>query len=235
GGTAANIGAVRTITGFTPASDLITFSPALVATVAAADTFEILAGNFGVIDTGNDDGVILSASQSNAVAFAENVSMAKGLTITNSVTNGHGISATGDGTGEGISCTGGSAGHGFRAAGTGVGNGIVGVGGATDGAGLVAAGLAAGAGVSIAGGVTGNGVTVSGGATSGDGINVSVTSGQGLDVDGVDMSTDLTAIKTKTDSLTFTVAGDVDANIQSIVDAGISEGGSDPGSPIGET
>ncbi|MCP5010871.1 MAG: hypothetical protein GY942_12900, partial [Aestuariibacter sp.] len=33
GGTAANIGAVRTITGFTPASDLITFSPALVATV----------------------------------------------------------------------------------------------------------------------------------------------------------------------------------------------------------
>ncbi|MCP5010291.1 MAG: hypothetical protein GY942_09960, partial [Aestuariibacter sp.] len=47
--------------------------------------------------------------------------------------------------------------------------------------------------------------------------------------------TDLTAIKTKTDSLTFTVAGDVDANIQSIVDAGISEGGSDPGSPIGET
>lgn len=59
---------------------------------------------------------------------------------------------------------------------------------------------------------------------------------------GVDIAADIIAIDTivdtivaKTNQLNFTVAGDVDANVQAVANAPVSEGGSDPASPIGQT
>lgn len=49
---------------------------------------------------------------------------------------------------------------------------------------------------------------------------------------GASLSADVAAVKTKTDSLTFTVAGQVDANIQSVNDVTVNGNGS-AGTPWG--
>jgi hypothetical protein len=75
-----------------------------------------------------------------ATVHTGNVSMAAGLTITQSTTNGHGITATGNGTGAGLRVVGGATGAGLNAVGS--------------AAGILATGGATGAGMSLVGGTT---------------------------------------------------------------------------------
>lgn len=65
-----------------------------------------------------------------------------------------------------------------------------------------------------------------------DGIQTDLDNG----TDGLGaIKTDTAAVKLQTDKLAFTVTNQVDANIQSVDDAAISEGGSAPASPYGQT
>ena len=70
----------------------------------------------------------------------------------------------------------------------------------------------------------------------------SIITGTITNATGIDVATDVVALKavadaiqTITDQFNFTVAGDVDSNVQAVANAAISEGGSDPASPIGQT
>lgn len=123
---------------------------------------------------------------SGATTLTGNVSMAAGLTITQSTLNGHGISVTGNGTGNGILATGGStSGDGIGANGVGLGNGIHAISGngatghgifsvsvATVGHGIAGTGSGTGDGIrGISGlGATGNGISGVSSATNGNGI-----------------------------------------------------------------
>ena len=64
-GTAANIGQVRLITGFTAASDTLTFAPALNSATASADGYEILPA--GSVDVGQWLGVTPNSLVAGAV------------------------------------------------------------------------------------------------------------------------------------------------------------------------
>lgn len=61
GGTAANLNAVRTITSSSASADSIDFAPDLPASVAADDTFILLAGNYGVIEVDSNNRVDVGA------------------------------------------------------------------------------------------------------------------------------------------------------------------------------
>ena len=70
----------------------------------------------------------------------------------------------------------------------------------------------------------------------------SIITGTITNATGIDVATDVVALKavadaiqTITNQFNFTVAGDVDSNVQAVANAAISEGGSDPASPIGQT
>lgn len=89
--------------------------------------------------------------------------------------NGHGIAATGQGAGHGISATGGATGNGFRP------SGVIGINASgSAGAGILGAGTGANPGARFTAGLTGNGVDIVGGGTSGHGINISTTDGNGI-------------------------------------------------------
>ena len=97
---------------------------ALTATAFLATNFAVIS-NFAVGGT---------------TTFTGNVSMAAGLTVTQSSSNSSAITITGNGTGSGISSTGGTTGHGIQA-----------VGGATSGHGIVTTAAANGNGINIGG------------------------------------------------------------------------------------
>lgn len=77
------------------------------------------AASGGLIINGSNTGTVTLAALtvSGATTWTGNVAMQAGLTITQSTTNGHGISVTGNGTGNGILSTSGSGatGDGFKA------------------------------------------------------------------------------------------------------------------------
>ena len=130
------------------------------------------ATTFSGLTTGAISASTITAS--GAVAFQStfavtgNMSLAAGLTITQSTTNGHGVSVTGNGTGHGMSITGGSGatgnalhlasastnGHGLYTVGTGTGEGIDAIGGAT-GDGIQCQSAGTGRGLHAMGGITG--------------------------------------------------------------------------------
>lgn len=66
-------------------------------------------------------------------------------------------------------------------------------------------------------------------------IPATATALQTVDNEIAAIDTAVGLIKTETDKLTFTVANQIDANIKSVDDAAISEGGSAPASPYGQT
>jgi hypothetical protein len=88
-----------------------------------------------------------------------NVSYAAGIIVTNTTTNGHGITSTGNGTGQGISATGGATGA-----------GIAGIGGASGANGIIGQATVGGSGIRASGGTTGHGLNLTGGTTSGNGV-----------------------------------------------------------------
>jgi len=116
--------------------------------------------------------------------------------------NGHGIDASGNGSGVGVKALGGDTGRGIWGAGGGTGGhgivatasgnnahalmlsghgsgaGLYAVGGAT-GAGVQAVGQGTGTGLLATGGATGHGIEAVGGATSGNGVTVTATAGNG--------------------------------------------------------
>jgi hypothetical protein len=93
-----------------------------------------------------------------------------GITITQSTANGHGVTATGNGTGEGVTATGGAS----------SGTGVSGTGGATNGIGVEGQGTGTGAGGGFIGGTSGPGVIAQGGTnqpgikSSGNGTGVAL-------------------------------------------------------------
>ncbi len=114
-----------------------------------------------------------------ATVHTGNVSMAAGLTITQSSSNASAVSITGNGTGHGLLVTSGSGA---------TGDGIRAVSAATDGRGIFAQGVGSGAGLHVFGGAAGNGATFQagaaghgihsqGGASSGHGVNILAQTG----------------------------------------------------------
>lgn len=98
------------------------------------------------------------------------ITMSRPTTVTTSVANTAGLTATGNGTGDGLVGTGGATGDGVTGTGgstSGAGGVFTGTGG---GNGVTASGQGVGAGVVATGGATGNGVTATGGASSGTGV-----------------------------------------------------------------
>ncbi len=103
--------------------------------------------------------------------FFNSLNLAKGAVVTNSTTNGAGLTATGNGSGAGVSSTGGATGVGLygqggasgavgvQGQGTGTGGGVLGTGGASGAVGVSGFGSGSSAGVGALGGPT-NGVGV---------------------------------------------------------------------------
>lgn len=163
----------------------------------AADNLETMLDG-----TGGQTLSLGALTVSGATTLTGNVSAAAGVTITQSTTNGHGISVTGNGTGNGINSVGGA-----------TGNGIRGLGGATSGDGIVAAGQTSGHGLTATGvGTTKHGINAAGGSTTSDGIRATgggtgngatFTSGSGATGQGVN----ITSAATNGSALVCTAAG----------------------------
>ena len=122
---------------------------------------------------------------SGATTLTGNVSAAAGVTITQSTTNGHGISVTGNGTGAGINAVGGATGNGVKAVGGSTSGDAI-ITSATSGHGITAAGGGTTKhGINAVGGATTSaGIAATGGSTSGDGVLISATSGHGINTAG---------------------------------------------------
>jgi len=163
----------------------------------AADNLETMLDG-----TGGQTLSLGALTVSGATTLTGNVAAAAGITITQSTTNGHGISVTGNGTGNGINSVGGA-----------TGNGIRGLGGATSGDGIVAAGQTSGHGLTATGvGTTKHGVNAAGGSTTSHGISAvgggtgngaQFTSGSGATGQGMN----ITSAATNGSALALTAAG----------------------------
>lgn len=141
-------------------------------------------GSAGLLISGTNSGTTTlgALTVTGATTLTGNVAAAAGVTITQSTTNGAGLSITGNGSGAGILSTGGATGHGISAtSGATSGNGLT-LSGGTLGHGLSSTGVGTskhGA-TFVAGGTTANGILVTGGSTSGAGIQINTTSGDGI-------------------------------------------------------
>ncbi len=153
------------------------------------------AASGGLLINGSNTGTVTLAAltitgtttHTGATVHTGNVSMAAGLTITQSSANSNAITATGNGSGTGFKVIGGTTGHGFYAKG-----------GDTSGQGMLAQGTGIGAGFSARGGGTsgagmeaiatndGNGFTILGG-TNGSGLfcEPGLSGGYGFDADSL--------------------------------------------------
>ncbi|MCC7202437.1 MAG: hypothetical protein IT393_07250 [Nitrospirae bacterium] len=200
-----NIAAIKTKTDYLPSATAGAAGGLMIAGVNAATTFA-------------------SLTVSGTSTFTGNVSYAAGITITQSTTNGHGISVTGNGTGHGLYSVGGSTGAGgkFQGGATGMmGLHLVGTAGYS---GLFAAGNAQGSGIRADGGATGHGMLLIGGFTSGNCLELELgASGYGVhgDVQGnlsgsVGSVTNAVTVGTNNDKTDYTLSS---AGIQAIWDA----------------
>lgn len=175
---------------------------------------------------GASGGLVRVGANSAAVSFTAGMTISSttgnALSLSSSGGNGHGLAAAGNGSGDGISAIGGGTGHGMQLIGGVTSGDGLHVHGMGTGHGILAEAHGTGAGISaaITGNITGN---LSGSVGSVTGAVGSVTGAVGS-VTGLTAS-DVGAIKAKTDSLTFTVANQVDANIQSINDVTLTGNG----------
>jgi hypothetical protein len=140
----------------------------------------------GLLISGSNAGTttLAALTVTGATTLTGAVTAAAGVAITNSTTNGPGLSVAGNGTGAGILATGGATGIGVSA-----------VGGATSGSAIKATGTAgnaialelvgqgSAAGLKTTGGATGNGATFAGGGTSGHGLQATTVGSNEIDAD----------------------------------------------------
>lgn len=153
------------------------------------------AGAIPAVAAGAAGGLMISGSNAGtttlgaltvtgATTLTGNVAAAAGVTITQSTTNGAGLSITGNGTGAGILATGGATGIGLSAVGgSSSGSAIKAVGTAGNAIALELVGQGSAAGLKTTGGATGNGATFAGGATTGHGIQATTVGSNEIDAD----------------------------------------------------
>ncbi len=155
-------------------SDTVDWAGTAVSTPATAGVVDVNVKNINNVAAatpGASGGILISGSNSGtttlgaltvtgATVHTGNVSMAAGLTITQSSSNSSAVSITGNGTGHGILSTSGSGA---------TGDGVRAVAASTDGNGISGLGTGAKDGLNLKGGTTGHGVNGEGGATSGEG------------------------------------------------------------------
>lgn len=162
---------------------------ALANTMSAALPSAAAGASGGLIINGSNAGTVTLA----ALTVTGNVALQAGVTITQSTTNGHGLSIAGNGTGHGAYITSGSgvtgngvrvealstSGDGFRAIGKGaVGIGIAGS--SPTGFGFYAAGGAGGAYLEAT--ATGDGIEIKGLGTGGRGVYVTTGDGNAVEL-----------------------------------------------------
>lgn len=194
------------------------------------------------VASGSDGSLMVRGATQDVTLKSLTISNSAGSALSLSATgaNGSGMTASGNGTGAGMLTTGGASGAGLEARGgatsgagllalgvgsgsgasfTGVANhGLHCVGGANSD-GLHLLGNSAGHGLNITAGATGIGVKIAGGATSGDGIDVSVTSGIEIDAD---LTGNITGnLSGAVGSVTGSVGGNVAGSVASVV-AGVT-------------
>lgn len=172
------------IAAYTGSTKTVTLAAGASFTVAAKDNISILGHSPAIpyAPAGAANGVLISGSNSGtttfgaltvtgATTFTGNVSAAAGVTITQSTSNGHGLSITGNGTGNGILSTSGSGA---------TGDGIKAVSAATNGTGIEVVGMGSGHGLLATSGTTGAGVRISGTT----GVNIDGSGGVGVAILG---------------------------------------------------
>jgi hypothetical protein len=119
----------------------------------------------------SSNGTDLQKWTATSVLMYQALTAEKGLTVTNSTSNGAGTTSTGNGTGAGFVGTGGATGNGGTFTGGATsGAGVVATASAGNSNGVTATGQGTGAGVSATGGATGDGVRAVGGGGSASGI-----------------------------------------------------------------
>lgn len=133
-------GGAITTSGGVAASDIISIS----GDATAANNLE------AILDGTGGTGLTLST-----------LTVTAGVTVTQSTTDGHGISVTGNGSGNALYLLGGATGDGIHTAA-----------GATSGYGIHVTGVGVYSGIYVQGGVSGDGVTVYGGASGGYAMNL---------------------------------------------------------------
>jgi len=129
------------------------------------------AASGGLIINGSNTGTVNLAALTvtGATTMTGNMSLAAGLTITQSTTNGHGIVVTGNGTGSGIRAVAGATGSGFNIVGGSTSGDGVSI-ATTNGHGINSTATGSGKhGMTLTGGTSGNGLTCTAG-TSGGGL-----------------------------------------------------------------
>lgn len=184
-----------------------TLLPNVNVTGINVTTAAVLAAGLTISQSGSNlNGLTITGNGTGHGASITSGSGATGnaVRMTAASTNGSALQLVASGTGSGINATGGSTGHGIAAVGgsssgdginsvastsghgitaTGVGStrhGVNATGGATSSAGISATGGGTGAGLLTTGGATGVGHRVVGGSTSGAGVSISTTSGDGI-------------------------------------------------------
>lgn len=144
------------------------------------------AASNGLLISGSNSGTTTfgALTVTGATTFTGNVSAAAGITVTQSTTNGSGLSVTGNGTGAGILATGGATGIGISAVGGSTsGSAVKATGTAGNAIALELVGQGSAAGFKTTGGATGNGATFAGGSTSGHGLQATTVSSNEIDAD----------------------------------------------------
>jgi hypothetical protein len=173
-----------TATGADPTDtlyDVVAFNPDVASLPNAA-----AGASGGLLISGSNAGTTTLAALTitGATVHTGNVSMAAGLTITQSTTNGAGLSVAGNGTGAGILATGGATGIGLSAVGGATsGSAIKAVGTAGNAVALELVGQGSAAGLKTTGGATGNGATFAGGSSTGHGIQATTVGSNEIDAD----------------------------------------------------
>jgi len=166
-------GQVRLITGFTPASDTLTFAPATTQAVST-QTYEILSTAAAFVDVKQFDGSATDGNNATLNLKKLNIVNSAGDAIVASSTgsNGRGIFAEGNGGGAGLEVWGGATSNGISCAG-----------GATSGIGLYAQGGpdSAGAEFDAGSGSSAAGLALSGGA-DGNGLKITTINNHGIQV-----------------------------------------------------
>lgn len=167
------------------------------ANVGAISTDATAADNLeAILDGTGGTGLTLSTLSVTAGATIANAG-GSALTLSSSGSNGHGLVASGNGTGQGCRFVGGATGDGLRSLGGGTGGsgahfaaqtsgyGIEFAGAGSDGHGILTNGAGTGAGIWTAGGADGDGIHALGGSSTGDGIHAEAdTDGYGLQLIG---------------------------------------------------
>lgn len=178
----------------------ISFAGGITVTQSTTDGHAIVVtGNgsgAGISTTGGATGsaMTLTGGGTSGTGLTVTTTSGNGITITSGGGNGAGVSITGNGSGAGLQSTGGATANGITATGgSSAGSGLALSGGTGGGVGFSTSGTAgyggarfigqgAGYGAQFIGGATGNGVYFTGGSSSGKGVYVTTSNGNGIEV-----------------------------------------------------